>query len=280
VKVPQHLTSKPLARSALALLFACSAACTTGSAERAKKQAEARVRQETAMRMWKERCETKAGVKIHRTVDNVDGIFLVKIRPVGINFGDQFKMDDPYGRDATGDTYILNFLKGFYHQRSDDPVVPGKPPREGFKYIEAIDPKDGRRYRYTGRIDQPWLRDKRYGEWVREFVLDKVPATGNRPRYGVTYDDISTHEEREYWIAGSSLRVIDLQTNEVIAERIGYMVDWAQGSQAGARSPWAFAPDNACPGFQWNPNVPVRNAVGEQDSQTLIFVEQVLTPSK
>lgn len=50
---------------------------------------------------------------------------------------------------------------------------------------------------------------------------------------GSTFDDISTHAEREYGIAGSSLRVIDLETKEVLAERVGYMVDMAQGSRAG-----------------------------------------------
>lgn len=104
------------------------------------------------------------------------------------------------------------------------------------------------------------------------------------PRYGVTYDDISTREEREYWIAGSSLKVIDMQTNEIIAERIGYMVDWAQGSRAGQRSPWLFAADNACPGFQWNLNFPVTRSNGggssQQPGQTITFVEKVLKPSK
>lgn len=268
--------------STVALLLTCAGACTTTpSPERVKQQAEAKSRQETAMRMWKERCATKAGVKIHRTVDNVDGIFLMKIRPGGVpNYGDQFKMDDPYGKDSTDDTYILNFLKGFYHQRTDQPVIPGKPPREGYRYVEAIDPKDGQRYRYTGRVEEPWQTNKSYLKGYTRFVLDKAPSSGPRPRYGVTYDDISSHEEREFWIAGSSLRVIDLQTSEVIAERIGYMVDWAQGSTAGFRSPWLFAADNACPGFQWNPNIPVRHASGEQPGQTLIFVEQVLKPSK
>jgi hypothetical protein len=94
-------------------------------------------------------------------------------------------------------------------------------------------------------------------------------------------DDISTREEREYWIAGSSLKVIDLQTNEVIAERIGYMVDWAQGSQAGGRSPWLFAADNACPDFNRNR---LRRVPGPgfsaQAGQTIDFVDQVLKPSK
>lgn len=78
-------------------------------------------------------------------------------------------------------------------------------------------------------------------------------ASGEQPRYGVTFDDISTKEERDHWIAGSSLRIIDTNTNEVIAERIGYMVDFAQGATPGGRQPWTFAKKNvgwSCPAFQ------------------------------
>ena len=261
-----------LALLSLALLLG---ACT--SSPRATQPNE---RQAKAMAMWQERCKT-AGEKIYKTVENVEGVYLMKIRTT-TNFGDQFKLDDPYGSDMTGDTYILNFLRGFHHQ-SKVKTYPGSPPRVGYLYVEAQDPKDGQRYRYTGRIEQPWLTNKNYSEDYKRFVLDKTLATGPTPRYGVTYDDISTHEEREYWIAGSSLKVIDLQTNEVIAERIGYMVDWAQGSQAGGRSPWLLAANQACPNFQRNPQRPPL-APGQgstaQLSQTLDFVEKVLKPSK
>lgn len=244
-----------------------------------------------AQALFEERCKT-AGEKIHKTVEGVEGIYLMKLRPSDINYGDQFKMDDPYGHDSTGKEYILNFLRGYYHQRNE-PVVAGSPPRTGYAYVEAVDPNDGQRYRYTagmkvvGQMDKDApnaqlepKRTRNYDISIRAFTLDKTPASGPAPRYGVTYDDISTHEEREYWIAGSSLKVVDLQTNEVIAERIGYMVDWAQGSRAGGRSPWLFAADNACPGFQLNPNFPVKNGSGEQAGQTLVFVEKVLKPSK
>jgi hypothetical protein len=254
------------------------------------RQIEFRNRQATAKSMFEERCRT-AGEKIYKTVENVEGIYLMKVR-TSTNFGNQFELDDPYGHDSTGDQYLLNFLQGYYHQRNEKPVV-GSPAHTGFHYIEAMDPKDGKRYRYTGglkvvgqmKIEPANLQkalkiDPKYDINNYAFVLDKAPAPGEPPRYGVTYDDISTHEEREYWIAGSSLKVVDLETNEVIAERIGYMMDWAQGSGAGQRSPWLFAADNACPGFQWTSNVPVRNGAGEQAGQTLVFVEKVLSPSK
>lgn len=232
-----------------------------------------------AKAMFAERCKT-AGEKIYKTVENVEGIYLMKIRPGDINFGDQFKLDDPYGHDSGGEMYLLNFLRGFHHQSSIT-QGPGFPPREGYAFVEAVEPKDGQRYRYTGRIDQPSLTDSSYSADYKRFVMDRTLAPGKQPRYGVTYDDISTLEEREYWIAGSSLKVVDLQTNEVIAERIGYMVDWAQGSQAGGRSPWLFAADNACPDFNRNR---LRRVPGPgssaQAGQSLDFVEKVLKPSK
>ncbi|OUL97930.1 hypothetical protein [Variovorax sp. JS1663] len=244
--------------------------------------------------MFAERCKT-AGEKIHRTVENVEGLYLLKIRPTAVNFGDQFRLDDPYGHDSGGEWYIKNFLRGFYHQSSTK-AVPGSPPRHGYLYIEALDPQDGKRYRYTGArkavrkkdVNAPGVqfelkRNPSYDLNIYEFVLDKAAAIDPAARYGVTYDDISTKEDREYWIAGSSLRVIDLQTNEVIAERIGYMMDWAQGSRAGGRSPWLFAADTACPGFQRNPLRPLIAGHGggssAQTGQTLDFVEKTLKPS-
>ena len=228
-------------------------------------------RQIKAQAMFAERCKT-AGEKIHKTVENVDAIYLLKLRPHEINLGDQFKLDDPYGSDLLGSGYIVSFLRGSYEANIRSAKNSPGPP-EGYLYVEARDPQDGKRYRYTGRIEEPWQTNKSYLKGYTRFVLDRSPAAGPAPRYGVTYDDISTREEREYWIAGSSLKVIDLQTNEVIAERVGYMMDWAQGSRAGGRSPWLLAANNACPAFA------PRHGFSAQRRQTQRFVERVLRPS-
>ena len=193
-------------------------------------------------------------------------------------------MDDPYGHDHGGDWYIKAFLRGFETRQAQ--FAPGSPNRWGYPYVEAIDPKDGQRYRYTGsvkevtRTSSPLIGGDGRTFKTKDFVLDKAPAPGPLPRYGVTYDDLSTREERDYWITGSSLRVIDLHTNEVMAERIGYMMDRGQGSTGGGRSPWLFAADNACPTFQRNPNRPLRPGHGAsaQSHQTEDFVETVLKP--
>ncbi|WP_143694924.1 hypothetical protein [Variovorax sp. JS1663] len=237
-----------------------------------------------AQAMFAERCKT-AGEKIYKVVENVEGIYLLKLRPDGINRGDQFTLDDPYGSDLSGERYIVSLLKGSYEHnlRSSENSLP---PNKGYAYVEAIDTKDGKRYRYTGAkkavrkkdVNAPAVqfelkRNPSYDLNIYEFVLEKTPVVGPVPRYGVTYDDISTREEREHWIAGSSLKVIDLQTDEVIAERVGYMLDWAQGSSVAGRAPWLMAADNACPSFA------PRHGFTAQRRQTQRFVEKVLKPS-
>ena len=240
---------------------------------------ERQVRLQKAEVLFKERCKT-AGEFIKRTVDDVEGIYLLKLRPSKINRGRQFDMDDPYGRDFGGDAYKKSFLHGAFQAETSGTPAAGSPPRLGYRYVEAVDPQDGNRYRYTGRVEEPWQHDKSYLKGYKRFVMDKAAAPGTAPRYGVTYDDISTREDRELWIAGSSLKVVDLKTNEVIAERIGYMIDLGQGANGGGRSPWLMAADNACPSFQRNPNLPLppNQGASAQLNQTQDFVEKVLHP--
>ena len=277
-RITERTRMKPisfLTLSLCAVLMACSPSPTPQQKQAEGEKAVLR----KAEAMFQERCKT-AGEKIHRTVDNVEGVFLMKLRPEKDNFSDQFVLDDPYGRDLS----LASLVKGQYRSTHSGTAYPGSPPRLGYTYVEAIDPQDGKRYRYTGRIEEPWQYDKNYLKGYQRFVLDKTPATGPQPRYGVTYDDLSTREEREHWIAGSSLKVIDLQTNEVIAERIGYMMDPGQGSRGtgSGRSPWLMAADHACPSFQRNPNLPLPPGQGAsaQLYQTLDFVEKVLRPKK
>lgn len=233
--------------------------------------ATAKSRLATAEAMFQERCKT-AGEKIYCKAENVEGVLLMKIRLGITNYGDQFRLDDPYRHDSTEDEYIKSFL---YGRNSNGYLAqPDRATRLGYRYVEATDPANGKRYRFAGSVREveERLSGLSGGGTIRitKFALDKTPTGGPPPRYGVTYDDISTREEREYWIAGSSLKVIDLYTNEVVAERIGYMMDRAQGNTSGGSSPWLLAASHACPKF------PTNGGSTDQIGQTRNFVEKVL----
>jgi hypothetical protein len=242
--------------------------------------------------LFQERCK-KAGEVIHRTAEDVEGVLLLKIRE-SYNHNDQYRMDDPYGHESTGDDYV----KGFFleptlqaNKYASPEVLEGiRRDYRGYRYVDALDPKDGKRYRYTGsmkavgkmdanahNVQVDLKRNPNFDLNIYRFVLDKIPVPDPAPRYGVTYEDISTREERDYWIAGSSLKVIDLKSNEVMAERIGYMMDRGQGNSSGGRSPWLMAADNACPSFR--PSEARVPGSTYQLGQTRKFVTKVLKPS-
>lgn len=260
--------------AAIAILVGCATVRTAPARE-----PESTSRQEAAMAMFAQRCK-KAGEFIHRKVEAVDGIFVLKIRPEGVSHEDQFALTDPYGLDFTGNAYIHAFLRGHFRYSI---TVSGNGNRvasfvpEGYEFVEAVDPVDGIRYRYVGRVDEPWQYDKSFLKGYIRFVADRAPAVGAPPRYGISFEDISTREEREHWIAGSSLKIVDLNTNEVIAERIGYAVDHFQGSRAGNRAPWLWALDNACPSLSPHGNQ-VSGAFSGALYRAARFAEKVLKP--
>jgi hypothetical protein len=132
------------------LPFVLAACAATGGAQNTPTREDGRARLAKAEAMFAERCK-KSGEFIHRTAENVEGVFLMKIRPNDINYGDQYKLDDPYGRDHGGDSYFKTFFAGF--QRVPRRTQPFRL-RLGYHYVEALDPKDGKRYRYTGSIKE------------------------------------------------------------------------------------------------------------------------------
>ena len=217
--------------------------------------------------VFHERCKT-AGEKIYKTVDNVEGFLLLKTRD-GFKMDDQ-NADDPFGNKANsqGDDYIMSFLTGYIEEARlfwGGVGTKVQFTRPGYTYVDALDPKDGRRYRNSGAIravrkkdttapaiQAEMQRDPNYDLNVYRFVVDKVPAPDPAPRYGVIFEDLTTPEERAQWVAGSAFRVIDLVTGEIIAERIGYFMDRGLGSTATARTPWSEAVRWSCPSFYVN----------------------------
>ena len=266
-------------------LFAVALAALLISTSALAEDAKARLAKAEAM--FQERCK-KAGEFIYRTAENVEGVFLLKIREQ-TSRGDQYRMDDPYGHDSSGEDYVKSFFLEPMLQAnkyaSHEVLEKIRRDYRGYGYVDALEPKDGKRYRYTGSIKEVTHissilmgGDGKTTFKTKDFVLDRVPEPDLAPRYGVTYDDISTREERDYWIAGSSLKVIDLKTNEVMAERIGYMMDRSQGKPGygGRGEAWLRAASYACPSFV--PTGGRQPGFSYQGGQTRDFVKRILKP--
>ena len=80
------------------------------------------------------------------------------------------------------------------------------------------------------------------------WVPDKTPSTHPPPRYGVTYEDHVIPEDRYLGIASSTIKVLDLQTQEVMGELTRYA--WSPGAPSRVNpSPWLTA--YRCPDQAW-----------------------------
>ena len=100
-------------------------------------------------------------------------------------------------------------------------------------------------------------------EWVEDKQLNPHP----RARYAVTYENDISWENRKHWIAGTTIKIIDTKTNELMAEKTMY----------------AFVPELGYSKFEQNPNPWGRGMRCPMESEfkqrAVTFAIKVLIPS-
>ena len=182
-------------------------------------------------------CKEKAGEKIYRRVADVESILVMRPRPDAseTQFTDQQWRGDPYGFGLSDAAEIGSLLR-------PDRASTNAPLLMGYTFAEvSIVDGSGSRQTKQYRVVKQDARDAAYNDLQVAVVNDQ------RSKFGFTWEDISTSEDRHYWIAGGVLRVVDLTTNEIIAERVGYLIDPLFGNRSSGRVPWLAAVSRACP---------------------------------
>ena len=205
----------------------------------------------TAFARFEKLCNEKAGEKIHKVIGNVEAVFLEKPRSRAseVELRDQFWLGDPYGYSLAE---ALNPAGAFLHDRVESTGDTKFSAIKGYKYVEMPNPA----YR-EGSDSKPYIRyrlewrdvpNERIGKPERKLVPVGEPVGELRSRYAVTWADISTLEERQYWIAGGALTIYDLKDKTIVGERIGYVMDPGAGNTSGGRQIW---PNSIyCPRFE------------------------------
>ncbi len=280
---------------ALTVTVGCGPDRQTTEAAKAEEIRKTEIAQK-ARALYEEKCKTVAGEKIYRTVSDVDGIVLLKVRPQAGDreWADVMWPGAAFALESPADGYITTFL-GYEHSSSQkgEPVTPqhrgyvntdffkDTPANNlaGYRYVDVIDEQNGKRYRYIGsnkavrqkdttapNVQLAMKNDPNYDLNVYQWTLDKTPAPNPSPRYGVTFEDHVILEERALGVASSTVKVIDLETNEVLGELTRYAWGSTQPSAANP-SPWLTAAK--CPG----------HAVGS-NAATRKFVDQILIPKR
>ncbi len=263
---------KPYKTRLAAFLLASLWVTTAWSYDPANRE-EYQAKIKEAKRVFDDRCKNVAGVKIYKTVPDVEGVLLLKVRPAVTDreLSDQMWPGAAFGGEYSGDSYLRSFL-GYEHPGTitktrgyiNTDQRPGSLP--GYRWVEVIDPEDGQRYRYSAHYDEPWQTDKSYLKGYIRFNLDKTPSPSKTPpRYAVTFDDHVIPEERALWLASSTIKVLDLEKNEVLAEWTRYAMSYIH--RPGGGVPWLN--QSICP------YVP-----GGAQTNTRQFADQVLMPKK
>jgi len=205
--------------------------------ERVKRDAYAR----EAWAYFKKKCDTESGEKIYKTYTGVKSVLVVKPLPPASekDLFDQFWYGDPYSNATPWEKRAESAALRLASQRA--PIAYDQLGR-GFDFVESVvQAKESERkaiikYSYQQRAE----------EHVSESVARSVS------RFGISWEDISTREDRKYWVAGSRLQVIDLTDNSIVAERTGYFIEAGFGLKGGGRRPWLTSrgPNTTCPNIR------------------------------
>lgn len=166
-----------------------------------------------------ELCSKYGGDKIYKTVDNVEGVFQMKARNPESDkeLRDQFGMVDPWGRrqgDSDIDDYLLSGQRlssnaGYIFVENQPSHLQDGPPYRRF-YLKPTGKKIGDKYPWAKNPENP------------ELEIVEMQTTKLASRYAYFIEDLTTREMREHWIGGGRIKIIDLQTKDVLAQRTGY----------------------------------------------------------
>lgn len=241
--------------------------------------------------LWEERCKTVAGERIYKTVEGIEGVVLFGIRRdlIHQDFANPMLPAAAFVRESRGEEYIKSFL-GYEHS-----TIPGRPVSPdsrgfvtleyvvnnesnlpGYQYVDVTETSIDNRLRFTkarvliGQMDldspavqQAIARDPNFEIDIYEWTLKARPAPEKPPRYGVTIEDHVVPEERELGVASSTVRVIDIETQEILGELTRYVLAAPKSSLN--QFPWLRA--KSCPPTS-----------GTSYGMTRKFVDQVLIP--
>ena len=147
-------------------------------------------------------CKTEAGEFIYKTVEDVEGLYMMRPRKEATDYELEhlYALEDPYGYVTEGGASQAKDL--FVRQK-------------WYHFIEvptSTSNKGGATYkRYTARH----VKGKK--------SFEEEEASNPKSRHSYTWRGITRPHDRELGIVGGELIVLDLQANEVLAVRRGFI---------------------------------------------------------
>lgn len=205
-------------------------------------------------------CKTEAGEFIFKTVENVEGLYMMRQRKRATDdeLEHLYVLEDPYGAVDSGASKPQDYLV--------------QPPFGNYRFLEAPPHETGgsQQARFIRYFRGNPAHSKRDFVFMKGSHSERVPYVVEaqsddvlKSRYGYTWRGINRPHDRELGIAGSELIVLDLENHEVL----GVQRRFIRGG--GMR--------NSLTGIWWLSGQ-VCQQFGDKIPHTTIFISKVLKP--
>jgi len=258
-------------------------------------QREYLAKYEPAKAIFDKLCKEQSAPIIKRTVEDVEGVLLLKVRPA-VGYVSEKEKNVPdwpeaampgFGRvqDKLNEGYAESLLVDWYwRERSlglpsrlwrtwvPQSSIGGQPyldenrsskiAFQGFRYVDIVSSDGKTRARVTVR-KAPENKDRPYPGLA--FLYETEPR--NAPRYGVTFEDNLDPALRKHWIAGTTVKVIDTDTNDVIGEQSFWKLDKGFGA-TGQFGSWSTNAETCVPNMRTD------------DSNGMAFIYAAINPKQ
>ena len=204
-------------------------------------------------------CKTEAGEFIYKMVENVEGLYLIRPRKEATDYELEhlYALEDPYGHTnhevTMGEYNFVSPNRYAYVERLTQPPRFSRATQQSNE-TKTAEQRSEVYERFTGY-------DSRHLESMK-----RESAQSLRSRYGFTWRGVIRPHDRELGIAGGELIVLDLQTNEVLGVRRGYI---RSGSMKNLTGIW-WLTGQACPTYDY------RNGRNKDFDFSYWFVGKVL----
>ncbi|MBQ9259978.1 MAG: hypothetical protein IJ187_09045 [Neisseriaceae bacterium] len=167
-----------------------------------KRHKEIEAARTAAEPIFAEQCK-KSGEQIYRTVENVDGVRLLKIWRGANADNDKPLYNDPQWEYAAWDVAGGKSYIGYFLNNPKNSM--------GYSFVDVrLDDNQIERYlgEYHGSLDGN-LPD------IVDTELNPIEPV----QYAITFENNTDPALRKHWIAGTTFKIMDLQTNELLAEK-------------------------------------------------------------
>jgi hypothetical protein len=171
-------------------------------------------------------CKSEAGEFIYKTVENVEGLYMMRPWERAADYMQEhlYAMEDPYGyTDAEAVSPEFAFVHPNAYRLFETSAHFEPKPIRGKQFRHpSIETKADALARYVRFHDY---------DGHREVTMKKEYAATRASHYGYVWRGIARPHDRELGIAGGELIVMDLEKNEVLGVKRGFIRSGGSGVQ-------------------------------------------------